>query len=170
MPHFYNIYATSFINKSFHHHTIQRVIYEVLEGFNENEIVIMRLIDLHKSFDGSKQVWSQAWVMVILGYIYIYIYIYDGTSIESYTSINLYIKRSIYLSRLLISRWRTADPLFIRDKCIMSSQKRWHVGYVQKAEAHTKHKVNNTCVWFNGQLTDIYKTTTLTPQFTFRRF
>jgi len=68
----------------------------------------------------------------------------------------------LHVSELLINLWAAAKSLFVRDKYVTPTGKRLHVGYVQKAEARRTYHltpqlaVNNTCVWFNGDLLRTY--------------
>ena len=73
---------------------------------------------------------------------------------------------------LLISLWRQANSLFVCDKYVTLTGNRLHAGKVQnRKHVKTYHltpqiSVNNTCVWFNDELTH-NTITSLTPQFTF---
>jgi len=72
--------------------------------------------------------------------------------------IDTYRRTPIHVYGLLISLWGPANSLYISDKCGMPTGKRLHVGYVQKQKNVNKYDltpqlaVNNTCVWFDGDL------------------
>jgi hypothetical protein len=68
----------------------------------------------------------------------------------------------MHVSGLLISVWKPANSLFVRDKYVTPTGKRLHADYVQKAEENRTYHltpqlaVNNACVWFNSDLVHTY--------------
>ena len=75
---------------------------------------------------------------------------------------------------LLISLGGPANPLFVRNKNVTPTWKRQYAICTERGSAYKKYNltpqlaVNNTCVWFNGELVhtqdNYFDTTVFTQQ------
>ena len=58
---------------------------------------------------------------------------------------NIYICKDLYMSGLLISLWVSDNPLFVCDKYVAPTGKRYHLTQQLAAK--------NTCMWLNSMST-----------------
>ena len=77
-------------------------------------------------------------------YKYKYTYINLNTKCSTLPHIDTYMRIPKHVSGLLISLWRSANSLFVRDKYATPTGKRLYASYVQKVEAHTNIPVDTT--------------------------